>query len=136
MVTKLLGRAYKQLNVTDDLIAAQHTAFTHIPADVPRLGLIVTMEPFALANAKPILDLIGVSPNVPTNVWASEDIEPLVTLQGSDVGAFLSSFLTDPAKDGFRISTGVAGTKLSRNGVLDQAWSTYEWGPFKKVGGE
>ena len=90
----MLGRAYKQLNVTNELIAAQHPAFAHIPADLPRLGLIVTMEPFAMANAKPILDLIGVSPNIPTNVCASEDVERLVTLLGNDVGAFLSAFLT------------------------------------------
>jgi hypothetical protein len=131
---RMLGRAFTQLNKTDQLIADKHPAFAHIPADLPRVGLIVTMETFASANAKPILDLIGVSPNIPTNVCASEDIERLVTLQGTDVGAFLLTFLTDPAKEAYQISTGLSGMELSRNAVLDQAWETYAWGPTKAIG--
>ncbi|VEG40472.1 Uncharacterised protein [Mycolicibacterium flavescens] len=131
---RMLGRAYKQLNVTDELIATQHAAFAHIPANLPRVGLIVTMEPFAIANAKPIRDLIGASPNMPTSVCASQDIERLVTLQDQDVGTFLANFLTDPTKDGWQISTGLADMELSRNVILDQAWDSYEWGgPIKKV---
>jgi hypothetical protein len=124
---RMLGHAFEQLNTTDELIAAQDPAFAHIPADLPRLGLIVTMEPFAVANVRPIRDLIEVSPNLPTNVCASEDLERLVTLQ-EDVGAFLLTFLSDPVKVGWRISTGLAGLECSRNPILDKAWENYDWG--------
>lgn len=130
---RMLGKAYKQINTTDDLIAAQHPAFAHIPADLTRIGLIVTMERFDLANARPIQDLLEVTPNIPTTVAASEDIERLVTIEGTDVGAFLQNFVGDPTmNDG--ISNALAEMKLGRNSVLDQAWDTYEWGPKMVLG--
>jgi hypothetical protein len=43
--TRMLGKAYKQIANTDALIAAGHTSFVHIPSSLPRLGLVVTMDP-------------------------------------------------------------------------------------------
>lgn len=91
----MLVKADKQINTTDDLVAAQHPDFAHIPADLTGIGLIVTMERFDLANARPIQDLLDVTPNIPTTVAASEDIERLVTLQGTDVGYAFSVDLKD-----------------------------------------
>ncbi|WP_156764715.1 hypothetical protein [Mycobacterium sp. 1081908.1] len=132
---RMLGKAYKQVNTTDDRIAEQHPAFAHIPADLPRIGLIVTMERFDLANARPIQDLLDVTPKIPTTIAASEDIERLVTLQDIDVSAFLQKFLADPTmSDGSRISNALADKELGRNSVLDHAWDTYEWGPKMVLG--
>jgi hypothetical protein len=36
--------------------------------------------------------------------------------------------MTDVTKEDWRIRTGLGEHKLSRNAVLDQAWSTYDWG--------
>lgn len=126
---RLLGRAFKQLNITDELIARKHPRFAHIPANMPRVALIVTMEPFEVANAKPILDFQEVAPNMPTNVCASSDLELLVTLQDQDIGQFLMSLLIDESKPGYQISTGLKDHSLGRNTVLDDAWASYEWGP-------
>jgi hypothetical protein len=126
---RMLGRAFKQLNTADELVANKHPRFAHIPANLPRVGLIVTMEPFEVANAKPILDFQEVAPNMPTNVCASSDLELLVTLQDQDVGQFLVNLLTDESKPGYRISTGLKDHSLGRNTVLDEAWASYEWGP-------
>jgi hypothetical protein len=126
---RMLGRAFKQLNTTDELIAQKHPRFAHIPANLPRVGLIVTMEPFEVANARPILDFQEVTANIPTNVCASSDLELLVTLQDQDVGLFLTNLLTDESKPGYRISTGLKDHSLGRNAVLDEAWASYEWGP-------
>lgn len=49
-----LAYAFDQIANTDQLIATSHPAFGHIPSQVPRLGLVVTMEPFPFANAAPI----------------------------------------------------------------------------------
>lgn len=126
---RMLGRAFKQLNTTDELIARKHPRFAHIPSNLPRVALIVTMEPFEVANAKPILDFQEVAPNIPTNVCASSDLELLVTLQDQDVGQFLMGLLTDESRPGYQISTGLTDHALGRNAVLDEAWASYEWGP-------
>ena len=73
------------------------------------------MEPFEIANAKPILDFQEIEPNMPTNVCASIDLEYLVTLQDQGVGAFLTDLLTDPSKPGYRIATGLKDHSLGRN---------------------
>ncbi len=126
---RMLGRAFKQLNTTDELIAKKHPQFVHIPAELPRIGLIVTMEPFNVANAEAILDFQEVKPNMPANVCASFDLELMVTLQDQDVGEFLIELLTDVSRPGYQISTGLKGHSLRRNAVLFEALAVYEWGP-------
>ena len=105
---RMLAKAYKQINNTDELIATQHPDFAHLPSHLPRVGLIVTMERFDIANAKPIQDLLEVEPNIPTNIAASEDVERLAMVKDLDIGTFLQDFLTDPAKAGSRISNDLA----------------------------
>jgi hypothetical protein len=126
---RMLGHAFKQLSTTDELIANQHPKFAHIPADLPRVGLVVTMEPFEIANVKPLLDFHEVEPPIPTNVCASIDLERLVTLQDKGVGTFLIELLTDESKPGYRISTALKDHSLGRNIVLDEAWASYAWAP-------
>jgi len=127
---RMLGHAFKQLDTTNDLIASQHPQFSHIPADLPRVGLVVTMEPFEIANVKPILDFHEVEPPIPTNVCASIDLELLVTLQDQGIGTFLVELLADQTKLGYRISTALKDHTLGRNTVLDEAWASYEWAPL------
>jgi hypothetical protein len=124
---KKLGRAYEQLNNTDDLIAKAHPDFAHIPDNLPRRGLIVTLESFAIANAKPITDL-HIKPNIPTSVCSSLDIELLVTLQGQSVGEFFDEFMADPAMAGANLYAGLMKKDIARNDVLDQAWTLFDWG--------
>lgn len=126
---RMLGRAFAQVNTTDELIADENPAFSAIPAHLPRVGLIVTMEPFELANAEPILKFQHVTPRIPTNVCWSEDVERLVTLKNECIGEFLAELLANPAaEDGRRIAAGLAGKAMSRNKVLDEAWNAYDWG--------
>ena len=87
------------------------------------------MEPFNVANAKAILDFQEVQPNMPTNVCASFDLELMVTLQDQDVGEFLVELLTDAARPGYQISTGLKDHSLGRNELLFEALAAYEWGP-------
>lgn len=125
---RMLGRAYKQLEISEALVGAQHAGFEHIPADLPRIGLIVTMEPFAIANATPVKNLTGSSAVIPTTVCSCEDIEKLVALDGKEVGTWLLAFLTDPSQADNRITSGLLGEQFSRNQVLDEAWKSYDWG--------
>jgi hypothetical protein len=127
-LTKKLGRAYKQIATTEQLIAGGHTAFSAIPQNLPRLGLIVTMEPFPFANARPIRDRYGTSLSIPTTVCSSEELEWLVRLQDRSVDTYLLKFLADPQKDGWDIVSDLDGIEFGRNTVLDDAWKSYRWG--------
>lgn len=124
---RMLAKAYKQINNTDTLIAKRDPEFAHIPDDRPRVGLIVTMEQFELVNASPIQHLIDATPNIPTTIAGSEDIERLVTLQDENIGAFLLDFVTNPKVDGWRVSNALHAKELGTNTVLLEAWDSYEW---------
>lgn len=50
-IARKIGRAYTQINTTAGLIARRHPDFAAIPADRPCQGLVVTLEPFHIANA-------------------------------------------------------------------------------------
>lgn len=126
--TRMLGKAYKQIANTDALIAAGHTPFAHIPSSLPRLGLVVTMEPFPVANANDIRTQHGVSATLPIGVCACEEVERLVCMPGGDLDTFLTNQLSDPERSEWQISTGLSGIQVSRNPVLDQAWDSYDWG--------
>lgn len=46
-----LGKAFKQIDVTAQLIADREAVLAAVPAGRPVLGLAVTLEPFHIANA-------------------------------------------------------------------------------------
>lgn len=51
-VLSKLGKAFKQIGITAQLIADRNPALSAVPADRPVLGLAVTLEPFHMANAQ------------------------------------------------------------------------------------
>jgi hypothetical protein len=50
-----LGKAIDQIDITAQLITDRDPAVTAVPADRPVLGLVVTLEPFHIANAFSLL---------------------------------------------------------------------------------
>jgi hypothetical protein len=127
-LAKKLGRAYEQIAVTEQLIAAGQAEFSQIPRNLPRLGLIVTMEPFAFTNAQSIRARYGASTTIPTAVCWSEELEWVLMLKDETIDTYLPRLLTDPAKAGYDISADLVGIELGRNAVLDEAWDSYQWG--------
>lgn len=80
LATKL-GHAYEQIAKTDQLIAEGHPEFSKIPQNLPRLGLIMTMEMFPFLDAGLIRSMFGASPSIPLRVCSSSTLEWLVRLQ-------------------------------------------------------
>jgi hypothetical protein len=125
-----LGRAYTQIEKTSDLVTEGHPKFSHIPKDVPRIGLVLTMEPFPFIDAGVMRDMIGVTPSVPMRVCSINDLEWLVCLPDRSVGEHLLMLLTDPAKEGWDVlGEEFAGVQFAPSAVLDQAWSAFPWSP-------
>jgi hypothetical protein len=125
-----LGHAYTQLAKTSDLIDQGHPKFSHIPKNLPRVGLILTMEPFAFIDATMMRDMIGVTPSLPMRVCSISELEWLVCLPDRSVGEHLLDLMTDPAKEGWELlGQEFAGVQFAPSVVLDQAWSAFPWSP-------
>lgn len=129
-LARKLGKAYTQIEKTNSLIDSGHGAFSWVPKDLPRIGIVVTVESFPFANSPPIRDQIAPTRSIPTIVCSSEEIEILVTINDKAPESFLLEFLTDPQKDGWDIGNEVRRPEHDhrRNEVLDMAWAAYEWG--------
>jgi hypothetical protein len=127
-LTKKIGKAYQQIENTEQLIAAGQTEFSQIPTNLPRLGLIVTMEPFPMVNAPPIRQKFAPTVFIPTAVCWSEELEWALMLKDKPIDTYLLELLTDPAKEGWDVSADLVGIEMGRNKVLDQAWDSYQWG--------
>ncbi|MER6374914.1 hypothetical protein ABT255_42650 [Streptomyces mirabilis] len=121
-----LARAYRQVNTTSAQIDERNPAFARIPADRPRQALIVTLEPFPIANANlPHVDLPV--PDIPTTVVGAQEIERLVTLTDITPSSLLLERAADPQRSTWALNECLTGHEGGRNPVLDQGWASYPW---------
>lgn len=121
-----LARAYRQVNATSAQIDQRNPAFAGIPTDRPRQALIVTLEPFPIANA----NLPHVDPpaaDIPTTVVGAQVIERLVTLTDTTPSSLLLKRAADPQRSTRALNECLTGHESDRNPVLDQGWATYPW---------
>jgi hypothetical protein len=129
-----LGRAHVQISKTDEKIAERHSKFSHIPHNLPRIGLIVTMEPYPFIDAGMIRRMIGASPAVPTRGCSSNVLEWLVRLKDRSLGEYLVNFMNDPSKEGWELDSDLPGIEVGPNAVFEQVWSSYQWSPRPQTG--
>ncbi|MEU9410965.1 hypothetical protein AB0E08_35460 [Streptomyces sp. NPDC048281] len=121
-----LARAYRQVNATSAQIDQRHPAFAGIPADRPRQALIVTLEPFPVANANlPHLDLP--TADISTTVVAAHEVERLVTLTDTAPSSLLLERAADPQRSTWALNECLNGHENSLNPVLVQGWASYPW---------
>lgn len=114
------GDAFEQIRKTDRLIADNHPAFAEIPHDLPRRGMVVTMEPFHLINT---VELRAKIPDIgiPVTVTSIHELEQAVTI--TDVS--LADLLLTDAQQQSALSLQQLFTGhefLEHNPVLEQAW--------------
>jgi hypothetical protein len=129
LATKL-GTAYRQIARTDERIAEGHARFSHIPRNLPRIGLIVTLESFPFLNSGPIRSRADFVPSVPLRACSAELLEWLVCLPDRSVGEYLYELMNDPSREGWDVlGEDQAGIEFAPNPVLDQAWNSYLWAP-------
>jgi hypothetical protein len=119
-----LGKACKQIDGTAQLVADRDPALAAVPADLPVLGLAVTLEPFHMANA-------GFDPlpatRVPVTVADAAEIENLVTITGTPPGRLLLDRAADEVRSTWTLDTALHGQPQRRNPILDEAWNSYPW---------
>ena len=119
-----LGKAFKQIDVTAQLIADREAVLAAVPAGRPILGLAVTLEPFHIANAG--FDPFPVT-RTPVTVADASEIENLATTTGISPGRLLLNRAADDVRSTWSLHTAFEGRARDRNPVLDQAWDSYPW---------
>ena len=129
-----LGRAHKQISKTDQKIAQRHPKFSHIPHNLPRIGIVLTMDPFPFLDAGMIRSMIGASPAIPTRGCSCNVLEWLVRLKGRSLGEYLLDLMNDPSKEGWEPDADLPGIEVGPNHVFEQAWKSYKWSPRPELG--
>lgn len=127
VVARSLGKAREQIDRTAALLQNRHPSFAHIPADLPVIGLIVTAEPFYLANAG-ILPQYDAHGTTPAQVMSLRELEHLVCLDELEAIDLLQSVLADPEKRTWSLASVMKDLRVvGKNPILEQAWSHYNY---------
>ena len=124
-INRSLGKAYKQVRRTHDLLAAGHAAFAEIPTDRPRIAIIVTLKPYWAANSPFIAEFLP-EPTIPTSVASVRALERLVdvlrTVGGPDP---LLKVLDDPDRRMWNLENALPEIEMTKNPLLDAAWNRF-----------
>jgi hypothetical protein len=123
---RMLGRAYEQIDRTAALIASGRREFAEVPTDRPVQGLIVTMEPFHIANA-PLQRPLLPATTVPVTVCSISELENMVTITDAPVGRLLLDRAADARRSTYALREALSGHTHARNAVLDAGWDSYPW---------
>jgi hypothetical protein len=134
-LSEKLGHAYTQLATSSQLIDEAHPKFSHIPRNLPRIGLVLTIEPYPFLDAGMIRSMFGAAPTIPMRVCSVNTLEWLVCLPDRSVGEYLVDLMNDPLKEGWDVlGQEHASIEFRPNPVLDQAWNTFRWRPTVNSG--
>lgn len=90
----VLGKAYKQLKANADEIRRGNPAYSHVPSDRPLVGLVVTAEPFYMANSRPVRTTLP-DPGMPVLTVSLREIEQLSVLEPRALGDALQRIIND-----------------------------------------
>lgn len=138
IVKRSITHGRDQIDKTARLISGGDSAFRHIPADRRLIGLVVTAEPFYLANSG--IPEYGQHGEVPTLVASLREIEHLVAVPPvKQIVPSLLEIIDDPEQSTWALSTSMQNRfpGAKRNRVLDEAWAEFSWlGPsfWQKTG--
>lgn len=130
-VAKTLARAFKQIDMTHQLILDRADGFAHLPADLPFVGLVATLDPWYVSNSGFARDFLP-PPQVPTLIGSVRSIEALAAIGQRRPASELLSLVSGDAE----LSTWDMGTSLGsfregtdNNPILDAAWESYPFNP-------
>ncbi|WP_188295581.1 hypothetical protein [Streptomyces sp. CBMA156] len=120
------GEAFPQIERTDRLISEGNPAFAQIPPQLPRRGMVVTMEPFHLLNTAELRAGIQRTPNpvtgetIPITTASIHELEHAVTITDTSLSKLL---LADPPNGALTLQQLFTGHEfLEHNPVLEEGW--------------
>ena len=117
-----------QLVATAALLDQRRPEFAHIPTDRPLAGIVVTAEPFYMANTAWVREEVLSRADFPVTVASLNDIELMVCLPADEVERRLVIMINDPERMTHMLDAGMdlVGEVL-RNPILETAWAGYPW---------
>lgn len=124
-LTRMLSRAFEQIDTTSELIAARHPAFAPIPDDRPRFGIVVTLEEFDAADVPGIRAQYEKPTGIPTFVASAYVIEQLVAVNAG-IGSFLKRTAA-AVQPGEGIATALRTADSSPNPVIAEGFRSFPW---------
>lgn len=126
-LNRCLGKAFRQIDRTDRLLAEHHPAFATIPTDRPRIAIVATLEPYWNTNGTFLRRLLP-KPALPTTVAAIREVEQLVTVIEAHGGPeILAKIASDPELSAWNLAAALPTGDYPHNPILHAAWQrTFE----------
>lgn len=126
-IQRAVGKAFDQINRTETLLREDHPDFKSVPTDRPRLGLVVTLEPYWMANSPFVREILP-DTLVPTMACSVRELEHFVALSlGGRGAAVLRDVLMDEEKRTWALGNALPPRRDERNPLLDAAWDRLPW---------
>lgn len=125
-VAGLLNKAVGQLVATSERLDSNDPAFAAIPRDRPRIGIVVTGEPFYLANSGWMRELIKEAP-FPTLTASLRVVEHLCGLSLDALETDLTRIVVDPERSTWNLGVAISKEHQGISPVLENAWEAYPW---------
>lgn len=121
-VERCIGEAYRQIDRTERLIDGNHPAFAAIPKELPRYGVVATLEPY-WASTNPFFHRLIPTSLIPTSIASSRQLERAVAIAASSgVPASLYHSLFE-ALDQPPTPEDWIDDVVARNPILEAAWN-------------
>lgn len=127
---RTLNKARKQLDETERRIQSRIPPFDQFPNDRPIVGVVVTAEPFYLANST--FTEYGVGSRIPSLTMSLRELETWVCVPAEVAVDSLLKVLGDPERRSWPFDMALReilddAVEPSRNPILDEAWKQYDF---------
>lgn len=124
-----LRKAYAQLDANANEIQTRNPAFNHVPSDRMLIGLVVTAEPFYMANSPEMREMLPKT-QIPVLTASLRELEQLVVLPPDILGAALCKLADHPELYTWSLAQSVLkvlpeGYEQPENPLLDQAFAEH-----------
>lgn len=130
---RAIGKAFSQIQRSYNCISAREPAFERIPSDRRVVALIVTLEPYWMANTPLFRSLIGATePSTPVSILSARALEHWVaaSITTNAPVELLLDVLDDEERRTWDF--GIAMTSpaaMDKNPIIEAAWNRIPWGP-------
>lgn len=114
-----IGKALGQIAATDAAISPQRSAFSDIPSDLPRFGLVVTLEDllFSVRRGRER------DAAIPSRVSTPRDIEVFTMLEEAQAQAVLDNLYLNDLTLHDALGAVIGGTEVPMHPLLEDAWA-------------
>jgi hypothetical protein len=121
----VVGKAIGQLQRSSDAIDRGHPEFAHLPAGKPRVGVVVTAEPYHLANSHLVRSHLTAA-TFPTLTVSLRELEHFVEFTPEELERQLTFIVNDPERSTWDLANSLDfSTAYRRNPILQAAWEAY-----------